>query len=36
MTFAEAAASDEYMLMEKSRLLRIKSDIRDQVATILQ
>jgi hypothetical protein len=36
MTFAEAAASDEYMLMEKSRLFRIKSDIWAQIATVLQ
>jgi hypothetical protein len=36
MTFAEAAVSDEYMLMEKSRLFRIKSDIWRQLATVLQ
>jgi hypothetical protein len=35
MTFAEAAVSDEYMLMEKSRLFRIKSDIWKQLATVL-
>ena len=35
MTFAEAAKSDEYMLMEKSRLFRIKNDIWTQLATVL-
>ena len=35
MTFAEAAISDEYMLMEKSRLFRIKDDIWKQLATVL-
>lgn len=35
MTFAEAAASDEFMLMEKSRLFRIKDAIWQQLATVL-
>lgn len=35
MTFAEAAASSEFMLMEKSRLFRIKTDIWSQLATVL-
>jgi len=35
MTFAEAAASDEFMLMEKSRLFRIKNAIWQQLATVL-
>jgi hypothetical protein len=35
MTFAEAAASSEFMLMEKSRLFRIKSEIWNQLATVL-
>ena len=35
MTFAEAAVSDEFMLMEKSRLFRIKTDIWKQLETIL-
>ena len=35
LTFAEAAASDEFMLMEKSRLFRIKSAIWDQLALVL-
>jgi hypothetical protein len=33
MTFAEAAASSDYMLMEKSRLFRI--NIWQQSATVL-
>jgi hypothetical protein len=35
MTFAEAAVSGEYMLMEKSRLFRIKTDIWNQLAAVL-
>jgi hypothetical protein len=35
MTFAEAAISPEFMLMEKSRLFRIKSEIWNQLATVL-
>jgi hypothetical protein len=35
LTFAEAAVSDEFMLMEKSRLFRIKSDIWAQLGTVL-
>ena len=35
MTFAEAAVSPEFMLMEKSRLFRIKSEIWNQLATVL-
>jgi DNA polymerase III delta prime subunit len=35
MTFAEAAVSSEFMLMEKSRLFRIKSEIWNQLATVL-
>ena len=35
MTFAEAAASDDFMLMEKSRLSQIKQDIWDQLDRIL-
>ena len=35
MTFAEAAGSDEFMLMEKSRLFRIKTDIWTQLQAVL-
>lgn len=35
MTFAEAAASDEFMLMEKSRLHRIKTGIWDQLGSVI-
>lgn len=35
LTFAEAAASAEFMLMEKSRLFRIKEGIWQQLATVL-
>lgn len=35
MTFAEAAVSSEFMLMEKSRLFRIKSEIWNQLTTVL-
>ena len=35
MTFAEAAVSDQFMLMEKSRLFRIKTDIWRQLAAVL-
>ncbi|MBV8525171.1 MAG: hypothetical protein JOY71_24125 [Acetobacteraceae bacterium] len=35
MTFAEAAASDHFMLMEKSRLSQIKQDIWDQLDRVL-
>jgi hypothetical protein len=35
MTFAEAAASDDFMLMEKSRLFRVKTDIWKQLETVL-
>lgn len=35
LTFAEAAASDDFMLMEKSRLFRIKSDIWKQLETVI-
>jgi hypothetical protein len=35
MTFAEAAASSDYMLMEKSRLFRIKNDIWQMLAMVL-
>jgi DNA polymerase III delta prime subunit len=35
MTFTEAAVSSEFMLMEKSRLFRIKSEIWNQLTTVL-
>ena len=35
LTFAEAAKSDDFMMMEKSRLFRIKGDIWNQLATVL-
>lgn len=35
MTFAEADKSDDFMLMEKSRLFRIKEAIWQQLATVL-
>jgi hypothetical protein len=35
MTFSEAAASDHFMLMEKSRLSQIKQDIWNQLDRIL-
>jgi len=35
LTFAEAATSDDFMLMEKSRLFRIKTDIWKQLETII-
>lgn len=35
LTFAEAAASDTFMLMEKSRLHRIRQDIWGQLSTVL-
>ena len=35
MTFAEAEKSDDFMLMEKSRLFRIKEGIWQQLATVL-
>ena len=35
LTFAEAAASTDFMLMEKSRLFRIKSDIWSQLGQIV-
>jgi len=35
LTFAEAAASDDFMLMEKSRLFRIKSGIWEQLGSVL-
>jgi len=35
LTFAEAAASDDFMLMEKSRLFRIKSGIWEQLGQVL-
>ncbi len=35
MTFAEAATSSDFMLMEKSRLFRIKTDIWQQLETVL-
>jgi hypothetical protein len=35
MTFAEAAISPEFMVMEKSRLFRIKSEIWNQLTTVL-
>ena len=35
LTFAEAASSSEFMLMEKSRLFRIKQAIWDQLGLVL-
>ena len=35
LTFAEAASSSDFMLMEKSRLFRIKQAIWDQLGLVL-